>query len=79
MSAPQPATKAPTRGYPHDLQVLVAEACLRMEWIAAWPNALERHAALEDCGATFGPCLERAMCEADIARAALGRTASSEE
>lgn len=57
-----------------ELDSMVADIALRLCWIGAWPNALERHAALEDVGAVFGPALASAMVDADVARAALGHT-----
>lgn len=55
--------------YPPQLGAAVADIQMRLECIAAWPQALERHAAMEDVGVLYARHLESAMAEADVARA----------
>lgn len=56
-----------------DLAARLAHAQLDLEAISAWPDPLERHAALEEFGVVFAQHLDRAMAEVDVARAVLGK------
>jgi hypothetical protein len=58
--------------YPPEIGSLVQQVQLHMEWIMAWPHAIQRHAALEDIGAALAQHLENASSEAAIARAVTG-------
>jgi hypothetical protein len=58
--------------YPPDVGNLVEQVRLHLQWIAAWPNAIERHEALQDVGVELSRHLESASAEAAVARAALG-------
>jgi hypothetical protein len=58
--------------YPPEIGNLVQQVRLHMEWIMAWPHAIQRYAALEDIGAALAQHLESASSEAAIARAVTG-------
>lgn len=57
--------------FPAELHTLAAQVCVRLDWLNAWGNPIERHAALEEVGVVFVRHLERAMAEAAVARAVL--------